>query len=319
MISPESLTTIIYVLADDFCQAHPELVRACRGRRGPAPQLAPAETMTLALISQWERFDGERGFWRFAQQRLHGLFPALPHRSQFNRAARRLEPLLAGFFQHLADLLGARGATYEILDRFGVATRRSGRRGEGWLGEYANKGKCTRLGFFHGVQVLSAVTPEGVITGLAVAPGSTKDQPMAGALFRARHQRQNQEVGSASIATAGRPAGSQIYLADKGFSGPNRHREWFATTGALLVCAPQKGHAPEWPASLRRIIASMRQIVETVHEKLLRRFHLEKERPHSMGGFFTRLCAKAALHNFCIWFNRQLGRRDLAFADLLGW
>ena len=317
MISPESLLTIIYVLADDFCQAHPDLVRACQGRRGPAQKLAPAETMTLCLMSQWERFDGESSFWRFAQQRLHRLFPALPHRTQFNRAARRLEPLLAAFFQHLADLLGAREAAYEILDRFGVATRRSGRRGAGWMGEYANKGKCTRLGFFHGVQVLSVVTPAGAITGLAVAPGSTKDQPMAAALFEARHR--GQRAAATKVSTAGQSAASQIYLADKGFSGPNRHREWFATTGALLVCAPQKGHAPEWPASQRRIIASMRQRVETVHEKLLRRFHLEKERPHCIGGFFTRLCAKAALHNFCIWLNRQLGRRDLAFADLLGW
>jgi len=31
------------------------------------------------------------------------------------------------------------------------------------------------------------------------------------------------------------------------------------------------------------------------------------------------LAAKVALHNFCIWLNRQLGRPDLAFADLIDW
>lgn len=317
MISPESLVTIIYVLADDFCQPHPGLVRACRGRRGPAPALAPAETLTLPLMNQWERFDGERSFWRFAQQRLRELFPDLPHRSQFNRAARRLEPLLAGFFLHLADRLGAREADYEILDRFGVATRRSGRRGEGWLGEYANKGKCTRLNFFHGMQVLSVVTPAGAITGLAVAPGSSKDQPMAGALFQERHRIQS--AAPEAVSTAGRQAASQI-------TWPTRASVARTVTGSgsprPAPCSsvrPRRGMRPNGRPPSGASSASMRQMVETVHEKLLRRFHLEKERPHCIGGFFTRLCAKAALHNFCIWLNRQLGRRDLAFADLLGW
>lgn len=28
---------------------------------------------------------------------------------------------------------------------------------------------------------------------------------------------------------------------------------------------------------------------------------------------------KVVLHNFCLWFNRQLGREPLAFAELLDW
>jgi hypothetical protein len=31
------------------------------------------------------------------------------------------------------------------------------------------------------------------------------------------------------------------------------------------------------------------------------------------------VAAKAALHNFCIWMNRQLHRPGLAFADLVDW
>ena len=33
----------------------------------------------------------------------------------------------------------------------------------------------------------------------------------------------------------------------------------------------------------------------------------------------VRLTAKIALHNFCIWFNQQLERPNLAFADLIDW
>ena len=60
-------------------------------------------------------------------------------------------------------------------------------------------------------------------------------------------------------------------------------------------------------------------VSETVFEKLHHAFGLDRERPHQLDGFQTRLAAKAALHNFCIWLNRQQGRPSLAFVDLLGW
>jgi hypothetical protein len=79
------------------------------------------------------------------------------------------------------------------------------------------------------------------------------------------------------------------------------------------------GSPGAWPKSARRWLASVRQVVETVHEKLLHAFRLERVRPHDFAGFFARLFATVALHNFCIHLNRQLGRPSLAFADLIDW
>jgi hypothetical protein len=70
---------------------------------------------------------------------------------------------------------------------------------------------------------------------------------------------------------------------------------------------------------LRRWLASLRQIIETVNDKLLNTFRLARERPHDVTGFQARLAAKVALHNFCIWFNLQLNHAPLAFAELLAW
>jgi len=56
-----------------------------------------------------------------------------------------------------------------------------------------------------------------------------------------------------------------------------------------------------------------------VHDRLLNYFRLARERPHCIEGFQARLAAKVALHNFCIWLNREHGRPSLQFADLLGW
>jgi hypothetical protein len=64
-------------------------------------------------------------------------------------------------------------------------------------------------------------------------------------------------------------------------------------------------------------VVHLRQIIKTVFGKLLVSFGLERERPHCLEGFVARLAVRVGLHNFCIWLNRQLGRADLAFADLV--
>jgi len=74
-----------------------------------------------------------------------------------------------------------------------------------------------------------------------------------------------------------------------------------------------------WSKRLRRWVAGIRQIVETVYDKLFNTFGLWGERPHELQGLRSRVAARVALHNFSIWLNDQLGRPRLAFADLLGW
>ncbi len=68
-----------------------------------------------------------------------------------------------------------------------------------------------------------------------------------------------------------------------------------------------------------RLVATIRQIVETVYDKLFNTFGLWQERPHELEGLRSRLAARVGLHNFCIWLNDQLGQPRLKFADLMGW
>lgn len=309
MLDYDTFLTELYICVDEFCKH----VVALPAHPGPAAALSASEVVTLSIFGQWSHFRSETDFYRFAQRRLRPLFPTLPERSQFNRQERQLQGVIESFFLFLAERLGAQESAYEVLDRVGVATRWCGRRGGEWLWGYANRGLCNRLGYFHGLHLLSAVSAEGVLTGYGVGPASAKDQPMAESLFELRQH------PDARFGSVGRPAGSDTYVLDKGFSGPHLHQRWRQTYGVEILCAPQRRHGTPWPRRLRTWVASLRQVVETVHEKLLQCFRLERERPHTMSGFFSRMAAKAGLHNFCIWLNRQYGRADLAFADLIDW
>ena len=68
---------------------------------------------------------------------------------------------------------------------------------------------------------------------------------------------------------------------------------------SAIFCPNDPAHL-HWLKELRRWLAGIRQIVETVFTKLHHAFRLDRERPHQLEGFQTRLAARAVLHNFCI-------------------
>ena len=308
MMVTDTFLTELYVMADDFCKSQPPAGSA----PGPKPCLTDGEVIALLVLSQWARFRSERDFYRYAQSCLRPAFPALPLRSQFNRLARRCYGVLAAFSLHLTESLQGQDCLYEALDSSAVPVRCVKRRGRGWLPGQADIGWSNRLGWYEGFRLLLAINPQGVITGFSFGPASTADQALAGDFFAFRH------TPHPRLPTLGAPARGW-YLADKGFEGRELRRRWRDCLGSRIIHAPMRNSKAPWPKELRRWLAGIRQIVETVFGRLHHDFGLERERPHQLDGFQTRLAARVILHNFCIRLNRQLGRPNMAFASLLGW
>lgn len=331
MLDTDTFLTELYVMADDFCKSRPQPART----PGVSPSLCCSEVITLSVFGQWGHFTSERAFYRWAQRHLRTHFPKLPNRSQFNRLQRACYGEMVAFWQHLTLQLrpeiksdagaaagdGA-GGYYEALDATAVATRHVSRRGNGHLVGEVNKGLASRLGWYTGFYLLASSDPHGVITGWGVGDASCKDQKLAQSFLQARAQ------PHPALPTVGQaPPEGSFYLTDSGFQGRELHEHWLHDLHAQVITPPQRVGGPgktpwkiPWQESgLRRWIASLRQIIETVFGKLHHVFRLRDERPHSLDGFLTRLAAKITLHNFCIFLNRKLDRPDLAFADLWNW
>lgn len=308
MLDVDTFLTTVYVAADTFCQDLPATIPS--GRR---PSLYPSEVVTLALFSQWAQFPSERAFYRYAEHHLRAAFPRLPHRSQFNRLVRQQQAAITGFALYVSDHLGVAAAPCEILDRLSVAVRYRSRRGRGWLPGCAERSKCSRLGWFVGFAVLTVVTPQGILTGFGAAPGNTNERRLADTLLALRQQ------PDPRLTSVGKPPPSRTYLADTGFAGRQFEAEIQQTYDVTLVVSPQPDSTRRWSPEVRHWAASHRQIIETVHERLLQSFRLERERPHTLDGFLARLAAKVGLHNVCCWLNHQLGRPLLAVANLIDW
>jgi hypothetical protein len=306
----DTFLTTLYVMVDDFCQSELEPEES---KPGPLTSLSRSEVITLALFGQWVQFPSERAFYRYAQHHLREAFPQLPDRSQFNRLHRSHRDAITAFALFLVQELHARQCPYEVLDSTAAVTRDAKRRGTGWLAGQADIGWSNRIGWYEGFHLLLCVTPQGVITGFGFGSASTHDQHLAATLFAARHR------PSPQLRSCGLPAQGS-YVADKGFAGAAPRLRWRKHYQVDLVTPPhQSSRHIRWPKALRRWLASLRQIIETVNDKLLNTFRLARERPHDLTGFQARLAAKVALHNFCIWLNATLQRESLAFAELIDW
>ena len=310
MVDIETDLSTLYVMVDDYCKCH---LPAEVAHPGPSGSLSRSEVVTLAMFGQWSHVSLERDFYRYAQAHLRAAFPGLPDRSQFNRVLREHRDAIVSFGLYLVQLLREPSDVYELLDSTAVVTRDAKRRGAGWLAGQADIGWSNRLGWYEGMHLLTAIRPDGLITGFGFAPASSNDHSLAETFLAVRHRPTSRlpSVGSAT---------GDYYVADKGFAGAKVLKRWWQDYAARLVCPPhQKSKRERWPKALRRWLASLRQVIESVYDKLLNTFRLARERPHALTGLQARLAAKVALHNFCLWFNRQLGREPLAFAELLTW
>ncbi len=317
----DTFLTALYVLADDFCKTQPTVTKP-----GPAPALAPAEVLTLALLSRLPRFRGERDFYRFAERHLRGPFPTLPDRSQLNRAVCGADHLVVGLLHHLAAGLrgpihGRPSAAYEALDTTAVPVRNVKRRGLGHLSGLAEIGHSRRLGWYEGFHLLVAVDPVGVVTGFALGSARAKEQTLCESFLEAPALYADDRARAAElgVACAGAPSGGGAYLADKGFEGAERQQRWWDRFSADVVTPPKRSDKRTWPKALRRQMVRLRQVVETVIGHLQEYGRLQRDRPHSFAGLWVRVASTLALHNARIWINRALGRPDMAFAEQAGW
>jgi hypothetical protein len=307
MVDVDTFLTILYVMVDDFCQSRPP-----KKRPGPEASLCQSEVITLAIFARWSRFASERDFYRYANGHMRGAFPTLPSRPQFNRLVRLYAQTIEEIAVKLGKMLEDKAHAYQALDSSAMPVRDAKRRGHGWLAGEADIGWSNSIGWYEGFSVLAAIEPSGVITGFCFGSASTADQPLAETFFALRAN-PNPRLLSVGAAFSG------IYVADKGFEGTENHRRWQECYGAEVVHPPKRNSKKPWSKRLRQWVASLRQIVETVYDKLFNAFGLWRERPHEIGGLRARLAARVALHNFCIWLNDHLGRPRLKFADLMGW
>ena len=155
-----------------------------------------------------------------------------------------------------------------------------------------------------------------MITGFALAPASTEDQPLAETFFALRRHPHPR------ASSVGAPA-TGPYLTDEGFEGRGRHRRWARDYGAVAICPPpprRRTGVPPWPRAWRRWLAGKRRVVETA----IAPGWSTPSASGASGRTAWTACRRAWRPRWrcttpACGSTGQLSRPPLAFADLVDW
>ncbi len=295
-IDLDTFLTALYTVVDDLYRER--LAGTLARRPGPAPTLSDSEVPALAICAEWGPWDSERGFWRFARERLRHLFPRLVDQSEFNRRRRCLYPALAAIQRAVAERLGAGLERERLLDTKPVAVmvlKRHDDRGLVFDGKAAVGWCQTKRQWYYGFKLVLSLTPDGAIARYDLVPANVDDRDAAAEVL---------EPGCR-------------YWADKGFFGRECQREWREADGALVRAEPPHSARAAWPRAFAHLAHRVRQRIEVVNAQLQGQFAIERTLAKTVWGLVTRVQAKLTAHTLGVYLNVLSGQPPLALKALV--
>ena len=294
----ESFTIAIYCQIDTVLvemAADPDWRRI--RRRGPAPTLADAEVLTMAVVGEFLGMDQDVAIYHYFRREHPAWFPGVCqiHRTTFARQVANLWAVTEEVWRRLLDRV-AYDATLAFIDSVPVPVCRFGRawgcarfRGQAAFGRDTGS-KATFYGFR---EHLRAHWP-GVVTAISVAPANVHDKDLVPELVE----------GAAGMV-----------IGDRNYWAPKLMAE-LRPAGIQLV-APFKKRAsdpdPEGSTRLTRI----RWRIETVASQFVERYHLKRLWARDPWHLTSRMLRKVLSHTLAVRLCQEQGIPPLQLAQLV--
>jgi hypothetical protein len=342
-IDLDAFLVVVYSLVDDLYQSKYAALKP--RRRGHKAELSDSEVLTLAILCQWRLDRSENRFVGYVRRCWRGYFPRMLSQGAYNRRVRDLAGVLGDLGPEVARQTNAyleseaeAGGSYEVIDGVPVPLMKRCRGSKHRLfGPEAAIGRGgSDRDWYYGVKLLLAVSPEGQVTGFVFGPANTEERWLAEALFGWRAEPSlpapsaddlaevlgpSHRDGGARQGPTGPILGgvgerdSNLYLGDLGFRGEAWRRHWRDHYGALVqtkrdydqlaYTSEKEGVIAGEARAGRRLLASLRQVIETSNGYLDQVLGLKYPKARSLWGLLARLGAKIAAINLAIHFNRS--------------
>lgn len=276
-ITVSELLTIIFVLVDDWYQAHG--LQYLKGKPGAKPEFSDSEVITLLLTMDFIPFPSETQFLGYIRANFLDMFPRLLGQSQFNRRARSLRLLVEELRRFWLIELGVFSHTNFLLDTKPVPVvgiKRSNRRSD--FAGSASYGYCpSRNMKYFGYKLVVITTLNGIPVIYELVPAHVDERQAAEAVL-------------ANI------RGCHL-IGDKGFIGIDWQEEMYAWTQNQIWTPKRSNQHQQNPKALDRWLNSVRERIEGVfHELTNTGRDLEGLLAKTILGLCTRVIAKMASH-----------------------
>jgi Transposase DDE domain len=284
MLATELLFVYIYCLVDDAIKAG---VLSIPRRPGPAPACTDAELLTIALVRSLLGRRSENGFLEEIRRDWAGLFPHLPDQPEVNRRTRWLWGAFEQFRAACAASVPA--DPVQQIDTSAIPVRHPSRvRGaDQWTGP--GNDLTARFGrdgahaeWFYGFR-LAIRTDLGtrIVRAWSLVPAAIDER----------------QTGTDLV--AGDAASIDALLLDKGFTG-RRFAGEMASAGIDVIIPPTRAQRKTMPRTLQRLIARLRNRVETSFKEITDQMELARHGAHTFEGLLTRTVITLAAHTLLL-------------------
>jgi hypothetical protein len=294
----ESFTIAVYCRIDTVLaemQAGPDWRRV--RQRGPAPTLADAEVLTMAVVGEFLGMDQDVAIYSYFRREHPDWFPGvcLIHRTTFARQAANLWAVTEQVWHRLRDAI-AYDPTLSFVDSVPMPVCRFGRaygcarfRGLAAFGRDTGS-KATFYGFRDHLRICWP----GVVTAISVAPANIHDTALVPELVEGAH---------------GTVIGDRNYWAPK-------LRAALVPAGIQLLAPFKKRTSDPDPDGSTRL-TRVRWRIETVASQFVERFHLKRLWARDPWHLTSRLLRKVLSHTLAVSLCLEQGLPPLQFAHLL--
>jgi len=264
-------------------------------QRGPKPALFDEEILTMEVIGEFLRLDGDKEIHSYFKYHWFHYFPRMGDRSAFVRQSANLWNVKQLLQKELANQLLAFQDNFHIVDGFPMPICNFRRayfskifKGIAGYGHCASKNQT-----YYGFKGHLLISLNGVITDFALTPANT-DERDAALDF------------SETI--------NGVLIGDKGYIG---RKDDFKNSNIDLetpLRSNMKDNRPTWAI---KMLNDARRLIETVIGQLTERFNIEKIRARDMWHLTSRIWRKLLAHTICIFVNVKKNNEFLTFEGLV--
>jgi len=276
-ISISDVLTIIFVLVDDWYQAHGQ--QYLQGKAGAKPIFSDSEVITLLLAQDYIPFPSETQFIGFIRANYLDLFPRLVDQSQFNRRTRALRLLVEQLRRDWIQQKGWHLQAQYLLDTkpVPVVGYKRSKRNSDFAGS-ANYGKCASRNLqYFGYKLVTITTLSGLPVVYDLVPANLDERLAAEAII--------DHLVYCDI------------FADKGFMGLEWQTQIFDQTNNLIWTPRRSNQYLQNSPGLDRWLSRIRERIEgTFHEIQNTGRNIERLLTKTVVGLCTRVIAKMTSH-----------------------
>jgi len=262
--------------------------------RGPVPQLADSEVLTIEIVGEILGFDADKKIFGFFRNFYRHYFPNLTSRVNFVRQAANLWWVKQRLFEHIANSFAD---IVIVLDSFPIPVCRFARASGCRLFKgVAAYGKELGNQTFYGFRLHLKINSIGMIQGFELATANVHDIKMLPEL-------------------TARDRG--LLLADRAYLSEPLRAELLAKQGLELSVPTKYSKPTDIDIRQLRFRKRIRRLIETVGSQLCQRFYMKKVWARDIWHLTNRICRKILAHTFCVLFCLRQGVSPLSFSKLI--